>query len=52
MKHWKAIVSDDCSFDVIGATKEIAYANAVNIAATLFLEYGLVLRIREVVEAT
>ena len=51
VKLWKAIVSDDCSFNVIGATKAIAYANAVNTAALLFLEYGLVLRIREVVEA-
>jgi hypothetical protein len=51
MKRWKAIVSEDQSFDVIGATREIAYANAVNIAAMLFLEYGLALRIQKVVEA-
>jgi len=51
VKLWKAIVSDDCSFDVIGQTREIAYANAINIAALLFLEHGLCLRIKEVVEA-
>ena len=49
-KLWKAIVSDDCSFNVVGSTQAIAYANAVNTAALLFLEYGLALRIQKVVE--
>jgi hypothetical protein len=49
-KLWKAIVSDDCSYSVIGATQAIAYANAVNTAALLFLEYGIVLRVLRVEE--
>ena len=51
MKRWKAIVGEDQSFEVIARTHESAMASAVNIAAMLFLEYGLVLRIQKVVKA-
>ena len=51
MKLWKANCDNGKSFDVIARTKELAFANAVNIAAMLFLEYGIVIKVREVVEA-
>ena len=51
MKHWKAIVDCGQSFTVIARTYEAAYAEAVNCVAKLFLEYGIVVKVREVVEA-
>ncbi len=51
MKPWKAYVEGGDSFAVIGRTYEAAYAEAVNVTALLFIQFGLVLRIQKVVEA-
>jgi thymidylate synthase len=51
MKRWKAIVNDSCSFDVVARSHEAAVAAAVNIAALLFLNHGIALRVQMVVEA-
>lgn len=50
MKIFKAIVSEKSSFYVVARTIESARAEAANTAALLFLQYGLMLKIREVVE--
>lgn len=51
MSVFKAIVSEGQSFYVLARTLEAARAEAINIAARLYLEYGLVLKVKEVVEA-
>jgi hypothetical protein len=52
VKKFKAIVgpgNGQC-FYVVARTLEAAKAEAVNVAARLFLEFGLVLKIESVVE--
>ncbi len=49
-KPYRAMVQGGGSFAVIATSPELAYAEAVNCAALLFLEYGIVVKIDKVVE--
>ena len=49
-KPYRAMVQGNGSFIVLAASPELAYAEAVNVAALLFLEYGIVVKIESVVE--
>jgi hypothetical protein len=52
VKKFKAITGpgDGQCFYVVARTLEAAKAEAANVAARLFLEFGLVLKIQKVVE--
>lgn len=45
MKLWKATVVGGGGFTVMARTQEAAFAEAVNCAARLFLEYGCAVKV-------
>lgn len=50
MSMFRAVVSNDAAFYVQAITPELANAEAVNVCARLWLEYGLKLKVKKIEE--